>query len=1230
MSKLVELYQDISEDKVLLQIYLRHWLTSVIDFDPMSFEPMTTTLTELCQKSIKVDNITKYQDFSNKEIHDFLYHISTNILGNSLNLLLSTLNTKIVREHEIMPLVNAREFDRTCMQWVSRKSGRNLKEKLALDNKILAVKRKQNYDTIENRLLKVLLKELQYLFDEKQNICKLSDFENSEQELSELIEAWLTSDEAHQIGGWQNFPPNNTLLQHKHYRKIWNVWQFLQKVDEFLDNDKENYEKNTFLILHLRLISELNQYQGVRIPQFPIQIDYDNFSVDSPINIELVKGYLVKGIKAEGYFLLNVQKSFYQIKLFNQDNQIQFEIRCKFNNSNNSLFLLEFSIKGGEWVSAPIHNIDGFITEILSGFKRFLEEKIIEKDRKIISNVTLDLSNTEIKLFDNKNYSYSLGNFIAQIWHKVDEKYTTDTIFVGDSNTFIVSDEVETFSLYHALKSDKEKQEKIIPILLQNLEKHIDCEKINLIISDRFNDFDLQVLRQSLNIYFKNADLLPKSIAAAFSLLSQNNQVNTGDSFVFIDIDNQSMVITLLKANHNKELDEIGCKNVVWERYPSDIIEFDSGFKNYLIQQYNLNKIIAENITNNFHMNEISLLNLSLISSDNFYHLEKLDIDTDKIKIEQKIFIQINEELERFIEIDNNVKFIVSSDIAYIIHKKYSNRLIKLNGLYRGVNFLSKQQKILGDSANLLWQDHLPYMGIRVKTDIGYGKFDLVKNITISPKRGKRIGVKVPDTFTLPKGQASYSFPLYLGDKNKSDRYQATLKSSIFPLKEDKDCEVKLYYTYGAEEPYELYFIIVDGKDKIKAEWGIFDDSQIDYPKPDYPKPLAISELTHFRTKSGKYRNLIEDSIKIFDLIIDMKKDFKPNRIEGVIQRIEQKNKYIIVLYNKQTYWLHINNFIEKQDISKLKIGDIIYFEPSSTDKGLKAINASVVDLDYNIIFNKIYTDKIKRNQFALFLITNDAKSFSGSGELDLFNQKYKEVVDAILEYQELDFMKKNSELKLCLNKVLACNYTYMPEKRLNNVMDLLNNNQYDIDFAYLVADMSEEWQKTIFNELLSFVEKKASMLKVYQFLGVCLWRCQDLIYQLSDKQIELILTGLVETIDKFLNKDKVKRGNFYALSKYWQLVLALLRLRNKESIKHLFNPSSSMIEHLLDLLMKTEQLILEQERLNNKQKFRTYVDFDIKKPEDEKSSDFFYALRLYLSGDDGANAIRIKVNEEN
>lgn len=1228
MDNLVQLYNDINDSdnqSFWLQAYLRHWLISILEFDSRTFEPTTMTLTEFCQKSLDIKEDLKIEN------HDFLYHIAINILGNSLNLLLPNLNTKIVREHEIMPLVNAREFDRVCMRWVARKSGRNLKEKLVLDNKVLAVKRYQNYDTTENRLLKAVLKELQYLFDEKQNISKLSDEEFGEQELLETIESWLVSDESGQIGQWQNLPPNNTLLQHKHYRKIWYIYQFLQKIDDIVENDKKNYKRNIFLVLHFQLLSKLLQYKEVRVAQAPIQADFENFIIDIGLQYNhCVKGYLINNGKTAGYFTLKIHKNFYQIQLFDEQNRRLFDIQCFLSEDKGSLFELKFSIKEGEYNSHLIGNIEELIFQIMSGFKHILGK---EKSKYLTvksKNAIIDLSTTETKVY-SENRNYQFGNFIAQIWNKG----MIDAIYAGDSHALYVNNDVKTYSLYSALNSDKEIQSKIIPIIMQKFLNYIDYEKITCIVSDKFGDFNLQVLKQSLNTHFSNSHLLPKSIAGAFSLLADKQDVEENSDFLFIDMDNDSVIFTKLKSRFDDVLLKLGYKNLTWERYPTDIVDFKNSLNTYLCNIKNLNQDFADIIASNFSIKDLKNLNLSLLNDKVCQHIEMLNIDPRQIRIEEEYFNKIRKYINEFIKNNDNAKIIVKPDLAYIIPNNHRNRIITIQDLNKGVEFLLQQQRVLGEYSDRLWRDYLPYMGIRIKTENGYEKFDLVKDVVISPKRGQRISIAVDDIFILPKNQKNYNFPLYLGDKSQANRYQATLKSPVFPLKEDTECQVKLYYTYGAEEPYELYFI-TDKKDKIKAEWGLFDDSNVEYPEPEYPKPLTLEELKNFTNNSGRDRNLINDVMKVFDMIIGLENNFeKVHRLNGTIKTINKDKGFAFIKHESQDYYLKINNrnFIEELNIEDLKPDTIVSFEVFNNKHGREEATSISFSLDYpkkfyQEQFNEKYTNQIKRNQSALFKITNDVR-LANFLEMRDFNEKYQQVVEAILSYKNKGLLDENKDLDKSLQKVLYCDYHCMPSQLYHEIKGTISDNKYEIGIAYLLADISKEWQKEIFEMLLKTIQNNRKDLKPYQVFGIAFWRCESLVGKLSTRQVEIIFTGLVEIIENFITKNKVKNGNFYALSKYWQLVLALLRLRNRDDVRDLFNPNNPMIEKLIDLLSKTEQLVLDQERLGKKRSFKTYIDFTLEKPEHEKSSDFFYALRLYLTGDNGANAIRIKVGDE-
>lgn len=57
------------------------------------------------------------------------------------------------RSRELTPLDRVQEMDRASMQWLSRQPGRTIAERAGGDQRILATIRRQNFDTLENRVL---------------------------------------------------------------------------------------------------------------------------------------------------------------------------------------------------------------------------------------------------------------------------------------------------------------------------------------------------------------------------------------------------------------------------------------------------------------------------------------------------------------------------------------------------------------------------------------------------------------------------------------------------------------------------------------------------------------------------------------------------------------------------------------------------------------------------------------------------------------------------------------------------------------------------------------------------------------------------------------------------------------------------------------------------------------------------------------------------------------------
>jgi hypothetical protein len=224
---LEEIYQEIIINgdcvkEVRLLLELRNWLNGVCDFDPRSGQPIPIG------NSILTNKIVKQWSVNNDEpLKDRLSRIIEHS-KESVKSITNRPRQKVLREHRILPVYAVHEVDSSSMHWLSRKSGRNIREKLAGKPYLKAVHRRMSVDTIENRLFKDFSLKLERYLIKRVDALKIG-FDQSEYELLGSIKKWLKSDNAAEIHLWSNLPPNNTLLQDRSYRKIWDSWLWLQR-----------------------------------------------------------------------------------------------------------------------------------------------------------------------------------------------------------------------------------------------------------------------------------------------------------------------------------------------------------------------------------------------------------------------------------------------------------------------------------------------------------------------------------------------------------------------------------------------------------------------------------------------------------------------------------------------------------------------------------------------------------------------------------------------------------------------------------------------------------------------------------------------------------------------------------------------------------------------------------------------------------------------------------------
>jgi len=188
--------------------------------------------------------------------------------------LIRALNKSPRREQAMLPVHAVRELDANSFIKLSNRPGRNIREKLAGQPYLQAVRRFQSVNLPENRLLKAFLARLAEPLELRRDCLR-----EEENELLPKIQLWFRSDEAQAIARWDNLPPNNTLLSHRDYRRVWDAWRWLQTLDDDIARDFSHLEARA-KIMELWMEHGRRYLDGTyRFAESPVLFDYDKFEI---------------------------------------------------------------------------------------------------------------------------------------------------------------------------------------------------------------------------------------------------------------------------------------------------------------------------------------------------------------------------------------------------------------------------------------------------------------------------------------------------------------------------------------------------------------------------------------------------------------------------------------------------------------------------------------------------------------------------------------------------------------------------------------------------------------------------------------------------------------------------------------------------------------------------------------------------------------------------------------
>ena len=471
----------------------------------------------------------------------------------------------------------------------------------------------------------------------------------------------------------------------------------------------------------------------------------------------------------------------------------------------------------------------------------------------------------------------------------------------------------------------------------------------------------------------------------------------------------------------------------------------------------------------------------------------------------------------------------------------------------------------------------------------------------------------------LPAGKPYFQFPLFEGENEDEVGFSARLDSPEFPLRKDTEYALDLKFEYGADEPYSLTFFPLDNSSllPVRAIWQrTIEEIVTDAPSPGYPDPTSWEELRHSpKPDSDETRDMLE-------WILSASQSLCNSRTVGEIcsywHEDRNGNHFTFAHCNdaKADVFIHEHAFIKGFDYVDYMEGDLLSFE--LVEYGGKRNGRMVAEPHYDAVRDTV--TKIRKSAYVPFIhIWKDGRSISDQTCPREFATAMKGRISNLanlLERNDIDRRIKNEVLFLlsCLHKDTtdACvrwNTGQVDNEKIYNPKAV----------GFALGDMSCKWQRIIFEGLVK--KRNASALSVFAY---AIWREIEFVNQFSLEQLQAILSELAQRLSKISLVKTIKVKDHYwlrACTETLELLLGLLRTRASKNpdIKMLLQPHQEVTKEIAQHVERISEVVAK----SNVTLF-SRVQIDVQKPAGDRTPDLLYALRLFLTGDDGANAIHI------
>ena len=1228
------------------------WQSGVFQFDRRSGHVAVERLSDVLNRA------ALRSDSSDRASGDLLYRLAARLLEHA-RAVSANLKSKLLREHAELRLHAVREFDSKALVALSRQRGRTVREKLADRATVLAPRRVWTFDTIENRLFRTLCVRVVPLLALRHENQQLHDTKTTA--LMEVMQRWLRSDAAADIGPLQSFTPNNILLQDPDYRPVWDAWRSLQSMDSRMEGDltdtgleARGLDRMVMGMMLVEIASRLASRSDMFLLEQPVQADSQLHRVlaadDETLSAILwwsgqgglqVEIAIVEGTPPSLVITLQRAGDGREIDyLVSIDNVLQ-------RSGQDSVGQVK------EWAAGLAVELFGDTQQRARHLKDGNPREAREERWS-----ALDLCEV-VPASVTESEPEQMRSHPALLWQSWEVGGSRFGMGLGDACGVRLDDEIPTRSMLDAFRnSGTEADESTwVEHFSDVLRNQLGLGWVTYLVPDAASEFCWRRLRRAMQMQYSGGRSrpVPRSIGLAADAAGRAAPMTHEAAYIVVDgaADSVSVTrITVRPVNSAPSQQRRGgpLHDVRLERHPPAVLDSPCSDTGFLKTRISAGiPVNGERVAELLGWTGIETVGSDLMLKSGERWISPRTCFRQAGTVPDGAADELRKTIAGAV---NEAKIGGASDVTVIFEPSTRARIRLLGwekltvrpfmagdtvrvleaepgSAIRGALAAAVAERELGDP---IWTNHLPKLAIRDDSRTLIYLVSGKKGQALVPRFGKRELIS-EIVIQLSTGRRSFTFPVVQGEADRETGYLCTLESPDFPLSQPERHKFRLFYEYGAENPYTLECA---SSKHLRTFWKSGEPELLN-ATPAFPD-LALD------VASG--RQIAAEALDLLWCACGAPKHTA--RVKNKVFKSEE-NQFLFAAFSDgcADAFVHRSSFVNYSEFDVLERGDdfkIGFMEISRAGRGLAGRHAILLDSELDVSESeRFFSDKPpvgsslqNKLKWRLRSLTAGPNSFVGHLSPECHADLHE--VSDLLSNRNLP-SSNNSEIAFFLASLQGDAPPSFSEWLIGAVSQSKPSGGA---VGVALGNLDCEWQRNLIDAIF---DRLTGDLKTFDSsllgeLGVAIWRSETLVFALSAKRIEVLLAALTKAMKQDLLELErlVQRGKGrlpWNFAQRLTLLLGLLRTRSSSEPRIAAVLAAGSVQcraflSIVDALSENLEVLLSSSlSALTRKDLKCHIELDLP-PEPVRSNrpEIIRALQVFLSGANESAGVLVSVSE--